>query len=325
MTGVTGLENYIVDNPLNRNNLDSLFSSFKKDSFVPFIGAGPSTVLGAADWKDLITNLCKSFGVKKFKKVKNNGNIDYPRSFSKIFKILNDRGFKKEEFYKKLFECIKPTATEATFFHLKLVKLFNACVTTNYDSPIEKAFQEHYRKAPSKYFFSSYGLNNFKDCIVYLHGHKEINFCIIKAEDYEYFYPSVSKKNGIPIIEEFLTEIFTKKSVIFVGFSFDDPYISNYMDLLESLEPFKNVHYWLISESTKDYSETMQRAEEYKKAGAPDKAKDEVITFYNGKRNIKPIVYKGHEHIFVEKLFETLTESLPVGFASGEISGIPVR
>ena len=69
----------------------------------------------------------------------------------------------------------------------------------------------------------------------------------------------------------------------------------------------------------------MQRAEEYKKASAFDKAEDEVAIFYNGKRNVKPIVYKEGKHIFVEKLFEKLTESLPVEFASGEISGMPVR
>lgn len=322
---MTGLETYIVDDPINKNNFNTLIGTFKNESFVPFIGAGPSTVLGAADWKDLITNLCMSFGLKNFRKVKNDGKVDYPKLFSSLFKKLNKTGIATEEVYKKLFDCIKPTATEATWFHLKLVKLFHSYITTNYDSPIEKAFYEHRREPATKYFFSCYGINNFKDCIVYLHGHKEINFCVIKREDYDYFYPTVSKKNGIPILEEFLSEIFTKKNVIFIGFSFDDIYVEKFISHLYAIKPFKNCHYWLLSESTEAFCKIMQRAEEYNKAGSTDKATVEVANFYHGKWNIKPIVYKKGEHIFIEKLFEKLSESSPVGSTSGEISGIPVR
>ena len=89
---VTGLETYIVDNPLNNNNFGTLISEFKNESFVPFIGAGPSTVLGAADWKDLITNLRESFELKYFRKVINDGKVDYPKSFSRLFKKLNKTG-----------------------------------------------------------------------------------------------------------------------------------------------------------------------------------------------------------------------------------------
>lgn len=209
---MTGLEEYIVDDPLNKSNLDSLISSFKTETFVPFIGAGPSTVLGAKDWEGLITNLCKLSGPLKFKKTKNlDGKIDYPSSFSRLFKKLNTRGVTAEQFYNELFEYIRPTLTEWTCFHLNLVTLFDSCITTNYDSPIERAFEKHHHKPATRYFFSCYGLNNLRDCIVYLHGHKEINFCIIKSEDYDYFYPTVSKKNGIPILEKFLTDILRKR------------------------------------------------------------------------------------------------------------------
>jgi hypothetical protein len=69
---------------------------------------------------------------------------------------------------------------------------------------LEKAYQEKIRKGIRKFFFSSYGLENLNDCIVYLHGHKKIDFAIIKKEDYDYFYPNVSRESGIPIIESFL-------------------------------------------------------------------------------------------------------------------------
>lgn len=323
---MAGLETYIFDNFANKNNLDALISSFKKESFVPFIGAGPSIVLGSPDWKDLITKVRATFSLKNFRKVKHNdGKVDYPRTFSSLFKKLNATGITAERFYKELFDCLKPTKTEATWFHLKLVKLFDSYVTTNYDSPIEKAFEEHYGKPPTKYFFSCYGINNFKDCIVYLHGHKEINFCIIKTEDYDYFYPTVSKKTGMPILQDFLSEIFMKKNIIFVGFSFDDVYLEKYITYLHTTEPFRNCHYWLLSESADAFIKIMQRVEEYKTLGSFDKATDEISNFFSGRMNIKPIVYKEGEHIFIEHLFQKLMESLPAVIKPGDVSGVPVR
>jgi hypothetical protein len=54
-----------------------LLYSFKKESFVPFIGAGPSTVLGAADWEKLLADLCKSSSLTSFKKTRKDGKVDY--------------------------------------------------------------------------------------------------------------------------------------------------------------------------------------------------------------------------------------------------------
>lgn len=92
-----------------------------------------------------------------------------------------------------------------------------------------------------------------------------------------------------------------------------------------STEPFKNFHYWLLSESTELYRETMRRAEKYRKEGSIDDATAVVSNFYKGTMNIKPIVYKKNEHIFLEKLFQKLIDSLPVTLAAGKVSGTPVR
>ncbi len=109
---MAGLEQYIYDNPLNKSNLKTLINSFDKDSFVPFIGAGPSTVLGAPDWDDLITKLCTSFSLKKFRKTKHdNKSVDYAKTFSKLFSKLKKRGITNIEFYNKLFDCMKPSET----------------------------------------------------------------------------------------------------------------------------------------------------------------------------------------------------------------------
>lgn len=320
---MAGLEDQIVGNPLNKSNLDTLINSFNSESFVPFIGAGPSTVLGAAGWEKLLSDLCKSFSLAHFKKAKKDGKVDYPKTFSNLFKNLNSKGTTSQDFFEKLFNCIRPTITQATYFHVLLVKLFDSCITTNYDHPLEKTFQDQYGKPPAKYFFTCYGLDNLKKCIVYLHGHKDLNFCIIKEEDYDYFYPSVSGKNGMPILEHFLSEVFGKKNVIFIGFSFDDKYFEDCLSRLHAIKPFANYHYWLLSESSKVFLNLKQRAEEYIRTGFPDKATAEVSNFFHGKMNIKPIVYR--EHVFVENLLQKLIESLPTATTSAALSGVPVR
>lgn len=331
------LKDLIVDHQSNKDNLSSLVSSFRKDTFVPFVGAGPSKVLGAADWPELPDKVSKSCDLKHFRKVKgSDGEIDFPHTFSKMFKKVQAHGMSAEEFYRKIFECIRPTTTTATWQHLQLFKLFNACITTNYDSPLEAAFEESYKKPATRYFFSCYGLSNFKDCIVYLHGHKDINFCIIKAEDYMYFYPSVSGQNGIPIIEDFLGEIFSKRHVIFVGTSFDDPFIGKYLAYLyakkappkdpkESLpdnpkEPLPEGHYWLLNESAGFFARVKKKTSEYESVGEHAKATAEEAKFYDGQMNIRPIVYKREQHIFIEKLFQKLQPTLP-----GELDGTVVK
>lgn len=314
------LEDYIIDNPLNKENLHTLISTFEKDSFVPFVGAGPSTTLGAPNWKKLIDDLSKTFGIK-IKPRKRDGKVDYPKAFSNLYKKLDN----KKQFYNKIFENLWPTKTTVTGFYLRLVDLFYAYITTNYDSPIEIAYQNQHNTELKKYFFSCYEMSNFKDCIVYLHGHEDINFCIIKTEDYDYFYPTVSKKNGIPVLEDFLSEIFSKKSVIFAGFSFDDLYIEQFIRLLNAVEPFKNCHYWLLSESARVFSEIKQRVHQFNQIGRSDKGTLEMTKFFNGTTNIKPIVYKADFDIFIEKLFQRLIESLPTTIEPRETTGVPVR
>ncbi len=317
------LEEIIIDNPLNKKNLNELLDSYDRDLFVPFIGAGPSTVLGEPDWKGLFSKLRKSLGAKYVRSKKlPDGSIDYPVAFSKLFQQAPDQ----EKFYPELFKIIEPTKTSATFFHLKLVKAFDSYITTNYDSSIEEAFNEaHPDRKLNKQYFSSYKLDKMHNCIVYLHGHKDINFCIIKSEDYDYFYPSIGgNSGGIPILEDFLTEVFTKRSIIFVGFSFDDKYITKLFQHIAANGTQSFFHYWLLKESSEAYSIMEKESHALRKRGNVSEAESVQSKFYAGELNIKPIIYRGEYHIFSQRLFEKLLESKSTDITPGNIGGIPV-
>ncbi|HDH04859.1 MAG TPA: hypothetical protein ENH01_03980 [Nitrospirae bacterium] len=310
-----------VNDPRNISNLKDLTDSFAKDLFVPFIGAGPSTTLGEPNWSDLFDQLCKALNVKNVRKSKlSNGTVDYPKTFSRLF----NKNLDKNRFYEKLFEVIEPKKTSATWFHKRLVQVFDSYITTNYDSPIEEAFIDvHPKRNLKKQYFSCYGLNNISNCIVYLHGHKDINFCIIKSDDYDYFYPSISKKPGIPIVEDFLTKVFTERSVIFIGFSFKDKYIEEFLRSLNLSTQLRYSHYWIISESAEIYKEIDEKVKKHMKRGENFEADNELNNFYNGKMNIKPIVYKDKWDIFPQRLFEKLVETNPVAIKPGVISAMP--
>lgn len=318
------LEDYIIDHPINKSNLQELLASFDRDLFIPFVGAGPSTVLGEPEWKDLFIKLCKALNVKHVKRKKQpDGSVDYPKSFSRLFSIAQEQS----KFYPELFKIIEPTKTSATYFHRRLVQAFDCYITTNFDSPIEVAFSDTYPDHKLiKQYFSCYGLKNIDNSIVYLHGHKDINFCIIKTEDYNYFYPSIGDEpDGIPILEDFLTEVFTRRSIVFVGFSFSDKYIEKLLRYIHARNAPRHPHYWFLSESFESYKSIKQRSDKLKKDGDIIKAEHIMAQFYSGQMNIKPIVYKQENHVFLDNLLHKLSESKPVDTTPGEISGTPVR
>jgi len=315
-------ESHLIDHPLNRRNFEELRNSFDRDSFIPFVGAGPSTTMGEPDWYTLFRELKSHFGVRVNKVKRPDGTLDYPRMFSKLYKKIHD----KTIFFKSMFEKLEPTKTRYTGFHISLVDLFGIYLTTNYDSPIEMAFRKQHPDAQlTKHYFSGYDLENLENCVIYLHGHKDINFGIIKLEDYEYFYPTVSKKAGIPILEDFLSKIFETKTLVFVGFSFDDYFFSDYLIYLSDTVTPARKHFSLLGESSEVYDRIRTKVDEYKKAGKDKTADDEMSRFFQGFYGISPIVYKEDSHVVIEDMFDELEKILPVPVTTGELGAEPVR
>lgn len=296
---MAGFDAYIVDNEINKKNLDLLINEFKKEIFIPFIGAGCSLPLGEPDWKNLFKELKIRYKLRVNLKRNKDGSVDFPKSFSRIYNKLPDN----RNFYKDIFEILKPTVTTGTFVHIYLINAFDSYLTTNYDSPIEEAYNLQKKINLKKYYlFCPIPDTNFNNCIVYLHGHRDINFAIIKEEDYKYFYPSVSGIPGAPVLENFLEYILQKKKVIFVGLSFSDRYLVSFLKLKKI-----NKHFLLIDNNADIYKTYAKAAEEYKSKNELEKAKDQENKFYHffeSEFNIYPIVYKYNLPIFIQYLFE---------------------
>ena len=321
----TNFDSYIIDNEINKQNLLLLVRKFQKETFVPFIGAGCSVPLGEPDWKDLFKKLKIKYKIKVNLKKNKDSLIDFPKLFSRIYnKIPNNNNF-----YKDIFENLKPTVTTGTFMHMYLVKAFASYLTTNYDTPVEEAYRLHKELELKKYYlFCPEPENNFNNCIVYLHGHKNIDFVIIKEEDYKYFYPSVSGIAGIPVLENFLKYILQKKNVIFVGSSFSDEYVISFLKYL-SRKTDINEHFLLIDDSADIYQNNARISEEYRKKNELKKAQSQKNEFYSSfksKFNIYPVVYRAKLPVFIQYLFELFSQrGAAVELEEKPISGKPER
>jgi len=265
---------YLVDNEINKRNLNLLIKEFKKEVFIPFIGAGCSLPLGEPDWENLFKKLRMKYKLRVKLSRDKDGLVNFPRLFSKIYSRLPNNN----NFYKDIFEILRPTVTTGTFLHIYLIRAFDSYLTTNYDTPIEEAYYLHKKVRLKKYYlFCPMPDINFKNCIVYLHGHRDINFAIIKEEDYKYFYPSISGMPGAPLLESFLEYILQKKKIIFIGSSFSDKYLVSFLKLKNRI----NKHFLLIDNSTDRYQAYIKVVEEYKSKNELEKAKEQENKFYS--------------------------------------------
>lgn len=265
---------------------------------MPFIGAGPSVPLGEPAYPELLREMKEKLRPGINPRVSRKG-ASYPRQFSALCREARDRG----QFFQTLFGTLVPKTTRFTGFHHCLVKTFDAYVTTNWDYPIEDTYKEVRQHALRKYYFSCYELDHLKGCVVYLHGHKDIGFAIVTKEDYDYFYPTVSTTGGIPILERFLESLYRHRRILFLGVSFDDGYVHEFLRHL-SLKNVDSKHFWILDEGTNAYDSVAKAAAGYASQNQNQRAQDLKARFYEkfGKVGIRPIVYRADQHIFVEQL-----------------------
>jgi len=305
---------WLVDDLPCKQNFEELIATFDKGTFVPFIGAGPSSKLGPPDWDGLFKEMNKPFNLDE----PTEKNSDYPEAFSCLYKEFKKISKDSSDFFKKLFEIVELKQTRFHPLYLRIWRFFKLCVTTNFDDAIRNAYTEYTKIKNSKtkiklreYYFHLVKMDNFENSIVYLHGHKNINFAIIKKEDYDYFYPSVSQRDGIPILEKFLERIYKEKTIIFMGFSFSDYYVRKFLLYLAKNEKeLRRKHFWITDDTCFYTDKNLKKPEEYRRKEEREEAKKEILNLYKywEEFNIFPIVYDHAYNIFVEELIELVGE-----------------
>lgn len=218
--------------------------AIKNDKLVIFAGAGLSTQFGLPSWKKLVEDVIKETDnddLKLYIPLLNNENIGM--SPIEVLEKLKGEDKRIRKYIKNKFQISDGDLT----LHRKLIELTTRIITTNYDNAFELASKN--TLSPTVHT-STFNISEIeKDTKAYifkLHGtYSEPDNCIIFKEDYQKVY-----ENDSSSVEK-LKSIFINKTILFIGFGFNDPDIELIFRNLDKCFDNNNKHYILTPDNDK--------------------------------------------------------------------------
>lgn len=195
---------------------DELERQLRRDRLVLFVGAGVSVPSGLPSFFGLATELAGQSGHLPPTK-KDADRLDY------FIGRLSDDHFNAHEITKKIFQEKQPTANSE---HAAIMALATACktpriITTNYDNLLAEAADEKGFDYGEQYFAPALPLGRDFKGLVHLHGSllKPSKNMVLDDRDFgkAYFTDGWATR--------FLTEVFANYTVLFIGYSVNDPVI----------------------------------------------------------------------------------------------------
>lgn len=209
--------------------------ALKNNTLVVFAGSGLSTKFKLPTWNVLAEEVISEINSTKFNDllpVLKSGVLTPIEVLDKIqIEDSKVRAYIKENF-------VVDNNHDFTL-HKKIIEVTGAIITTNYDNAFEEACLNTI--IPTK-FTSNFNISEIdksnKPYIFKLHGcYTEPDNCIIFSDDYTKLY------NGKTSSIEKLKSIFINKTILFIGFSFNDPDINLIFDNLDKLFGNRNHHF----------------------------------------------------------------------------------
>ena len=309
----------------SKENLSKLIELYRRDRIVTFVGAGTSKPLGILDWKKLLSKLIDICGddFKKENTIYLENDSQWQELAEKIYQELDKSG-RKDSYHTIIKKAMSPSNNSSSLTLIKMMLAVDIHLTTNFDRSIENAYD--FLNYISKYLknkrydrhFSKKYITNLEDytnkngnVIYYLHADIENDIFILRKSQYEKYYPSISNlRNGPKCIENCLRYFFINKNIVFIGFSFADKYVRDcFFKLSKDIEYEKMEHQSLYSQEGKVYNS--RQKEHFLIVDSENKIwqkkKKQIFQEYE-QYNIFPIIYKLGDHVFLEKLFEYLSE-----------------
>ncbi|KZN98580.1 SIR2 family NAD-dependent protein deacylase [Pseudobacillus badius] len=253
-------------------NLQELRDAYNQNKVVPFIGAGLSAPFKVPTWGELILEITKKYANDKIGKLIRDTvdwhleSNDYWGAIDAIKKFANlaDQDIQKQ--IARLIKQSKVNIEDSSLHNYSdLAKMsFKLYLTTNY----ENILHEHIKcdELPillKNIQFSSQDIFDEKR-VCHLHGYTaDPGTIVISRSSYENLYSN--EKYG-----ELLKSVASSKHLLFMGFSFDDKFVSNLIkDYKRYLE---GIHYILLANPTKDRIRELR--EEYGLITIPYETKD---------------------------------------------------
>ena len=261
-----------------------LIKRIAQKNIVLFVGAGLSVNAGMPNWNQLIDKILDGLSTKESKS-------------QKYKQALKDELFTPLDLLNKIshlrVEAIEILESEIRKYdnvsplkiHVDLGQISNQIITTNYDTLIERALPEYEHVVYSNEYKVA-KLSNYSKYIFKIHGDiHEPNKCILFPDEYDDLY---SKEEKSSVFE--LRKIISDKSILFIGFSLNDPFVEQIFHHVNNLySGFNPEHYVITTDVNRNwpkkinpivltsYSELENLLREFIKTKDDQTKKDEVI------------------------------------------------
>jgi tetratricopeptide (TPR) repeat protein len=232
---------------------EEIKKAIQEDNLILFVGAGMSMPFGFPNWTSLILDILKELKKGGKSPVDFQYYIDQGKSLN-VFKVLKDletHGFKKKV-KEKLYEKIKSVNIENEDYKKieKLWKISEKIITTNYDKVLEKQKPSHIDSFINSNSFQQVKSLKENPFLYKIHGdYLDPDSCILFKSDYKELY----KKDTSDL--QTLKTIISTKTILFLGFSFEDKYIKEQFKYLRALYKGYGREHFIVQTNNKDLTE----------------------------------------------------------------------
>jgi hypothetical protein len=229
-----------------------LLEQIVKGNCVAFIGAGPSQAAGLPGWKQMLTQMIewgREHGVKLTDCVDLENGIKADKLLTVAEELYERMG--KEKFRKFMKELFRRSDLKPTESHLLLPRIpFCAVATLNYDPLIESVYSSQKGILPHTFTHKdvpelSGALRSKEFFVLKAHGTIDrIETIILTHSDYRRLIHTNSA------YRQFLKQLFTQKTALFIGFGLTDPDLLLMLNELKAdFDGYTGTHYALTDVS----------------------------------------------------------------------------
>lgn len=178
------------------------------EKLVFFVGSGVSMNSNYPSWNDLIKNYAEPLGV-----IKDNYYADeylkIPQYYYNRYGVINYFNIINKQFEHNM----STNPIHKLLFDLNPSEV----VTTNFDDLLEKAADEYGAKFDTIKQDSDVPHSQRINNIIKMHGDLNLRNIVFKEDDY------LSYSTNFPIIENYVRSLIATRTVLFIGYSFNDP------------------------------------------------------------------------------------------------------
>ncbi len=312
---------------------NNMIADLAERNFIVFAGAGMSKATGIPTWKKALIRLNELAPVDGID-IEKMDTIQYPSVAQMIYTALQDQG-REEEYHRAIESTLQPSDCSCHLGQLKIIRACPSIITTNLDPTFEAALKdecesfEKYTGRKKEFGFQTLcnmerGNLERKHYITYLHGRYNEKEKVFKITDYSKYYTALEGGEE-SIIEKALREIYIgPKTIVFVGFSFEDKYVRGSFDrIFQKMKVDKQLrvgeikHYAIIEYAVRGDEQRRRQllnsANMFKKGSVDFREAEELkksIKIEEQLRNIKieVIRYRHGNHLEVETMFEQIAK-----------------